>query len=431
MKPRGVRQAPTAAGRQRGAVISGPVLALRYDALFIDLDGVVYRGDHVMPAAPEVLDRVRAQDVKVLFLTNNSARTPKQVADRLQRLGVRAEAREILTSALATATMLRREGATGRKAYVIGERGVREALEEVGIEILDGEAESADLVVVGWDRSVDYAKLKRASLLVQRGARLIATNGDASYPAPDGLWPGAGALLSAVTTTTGAVPTIVGKPSRPLFQAAAELTGASRPLVVGDRLDTDVEGAGAMGWDSLLVLTGASTPADLLETSHLPTYVARDLSGVLDDLPPGRFRPATPQDAGAIGSLLQQAGLGADGVEDRIQGTIVSSDISGSKEIDATGCVQTEAGFGILRSIAVRKPLEGKSLGMLTVAAAMARARSQGVRHVSLFTETAAGFFERLGFRRVDRGELPEPVRNSAHAAEECAATAAALVRDL
>jgi glycerol 3-phosphatase-2 len=431
MKPRGVRQAPTAAGRQGEAVISGPVLALRYDALFIDLDGVVYRGDHVLPAAPEVLDRVRAQNVKVLFLTNNSARTPQQVADRLQRLGVRAEAREILTSALATASMLRREGATGRKAYVIGERGVREALEEVGIEILDEEAESADLVVVGWDRSADYAKLRRASLLVQRGARLIATNGDASYPAPDGLWPGAGALLSAVTTTTGAVPTIVGKPSRPLFQAAAGLTGASRPLVVGDRLDTDVEGARAMGWDSLLVLTGASTPADLLQTTYLPTYVAGDLSGVLDDLPPGRFRRAGLEDAGPIRSLLEESGLQDDGVEERIEGTIVSSGITGSGKIDATACLQREDGFGILRSIAVRKPLQGKGLGMLAVAAAMAPARAGGIRNVSLFTETAAGFFERLGFRRVDRGELPEPVRRSAHAAEECPATAAALVRDL
>src|SRR2546426_300991 len=118
--------------------------------------------------------------------------------------------------------LLRREGASGRTAFVIGERGIREALEGAGVVLVDGEPERTDLVVVGWDRDADYAKLRTASLLVERGARLIATNADASYPASDGVWPGAGALLAAVTTTTGAQPTVVGKPARPLFEAAAE-----------------------------------------------------------------------------------------------------------------------------------------------------------------------------------------------------------------
>jgi N-acetylglutamate synthase-like GNAT family acetyltransferase len=202
-------------------------------------------------------------------------------------------------------------------------------------------------------------------------------------------------------------------------------------LVVGDRLDTDIGGAMAMGWDSLLVLTGASTPAGLLETPYLPTFVARDLSGLLDDLPPARFRPAGLEHAAAIRTLLEESELLAGGVEERIEDTIVSSGIVGSGEIHATACLQREEGFGILRSVAVRKPLQGKNLGLLAVAAAMTRARAQGIRHVSLFTETAVGFFERLGFRRVDRADLPEPVRNSTHAAEECAITAAAMVRDL
>src|SRR5207244_3342722 len=128
------------------------------------------------------------------------------------------------------------------------------ALQHAGIRLVDGEPDRTDLVVIGWDRTVDYAKLRTASLLVERGARLVATNADASYPAPDGLWPGAGALLAAVTTTTGADPTVVGKPARPLFDAAVELTGAERPLMIGDRLDTDVSGAAALGWDALLVL---------------------------------------------------------------------------------------------------------------------------------------------------------------------------------
>src|SRR5437762_2505534 len=146
--------------------------------------------------------------------------------------------------------MLRREGGRGRTAFVIGERGIREALEHAGVRILDGEAARADLVVVGWDRSVDYDKLRNASLLVERGARLVATNADASYPAPDGLWPGAGAILAAITTTTGATPTVVGKPERGMFDAAAARCGATHPLVVGDRLDTDVRGAAGAGMDS-------------------------------------------------------------------------------------------------------------------------------------------------------------------------------------
>jgi glycerol-1-phosphatase len=406
-------------------------LAQRYDALFVDLDGVVYRGDHVVPAAPEVLVRVRDLNVKLLFLTNNSARTPQQVAERLRKLGVEAQPTEVLTSALATAALLRREASTGRKAYVIGERGVREALASEGIAILDGEPDRADLVVVGWDRSVDYAKLKTASLLVERGARLIATNADASYPAADGMWPGAGALLAAVTTTTGATPTIVGKPAQPMFRAAVERTSARRPLVVGDRLDTDIGGARAMGFDSLLVMTGASNASGLLGTTSLPTYVAPDLSGLLEDLPAARFRRARPEESGRVAALLVEAGLSADGVADRIDGTIVSGGDSQSQDLDATACLQREDGYGILRSVAVRKSLQGRGLGMLAVAAAMAEARAARIRHVSLFTETATAFFERLGFQKLEREELPDPVRSSSHAAEECAESATAMVRDL
>jgi glycerol-1-phosphatase len=407
---------------------STEAMARRYDALLVDLDGVVYRGEDVVPTAPATLDRVRELGIKLLFITNNSARTAEEVAARLVKLGVQVTPSEILTSALATAAMLRSEGAAGKRAFVIGEKGIREALRAVNIEILDGQPDEVDLVVVGWDRSADYAKLKTACLLVERGARLIATNPDASYPAPDGLWPGAGAILSVITTTTGATPSIVGKPERPLFQAAAQTTGATRPLVVGDRLDTDVGGAHNMGWDSLLVLTGASTPADLLEAAHLPTYVAGDISGVLDQLPAARARSAKPTDAPTIRALLEEGGLSAAGVEARIPETMVSSE-GEETEIDATACLESVEGYGILRSVAVRKSLQGKGLGMLAVAAAVTSDRADS-RTVYLLTESAAAFFHRLGFRKVERNELPEPVRASAYA-EECPDTAIAMVRQL
>jgi glycerol-1-phosphatase len=403
-------------------------VASRYDALFLDLDGVVYRGEGVIPAAAEALQELRRAGARVAFLTNNSSRTPDEVAETLQRMGVQALPGEILTSAVATAAMLRRQARAGSTAFVIGERGIREALTAAGIEVRDPPVEATDLVVVGWDRSVDYDKLRTAALLVERGAQLVATNSDASYPAPDGLWPGAGAILAAVTTTTRATATVVGKPNRPLFEAAAEAADAQYPLVVGDRLDTDIAGAAGMGWDSLFVLSGAHVPADLLWSRSLPTYVGADLCAVLEDRPAAKFGPARPQDRSEIETLLTAAGLSPAGVNDRMGQTLVSRS---SGHVDATACLQPLDGAGVLRSVATREDLRGRGLGFLAVAAAVAMARDQGVRTLSLFTQTAPGFFERLGFRTVARADLPDVVAGSSHATEECAASATPMVLEV
>lgn len=406
-----------------------PVLADRYDAVVFDLDGVLYRGDTPIPAAPSVIDRLHANGTPLAFLTNNSSRTARQTADRLAAMGVRAAPEELVTSALVTARMLERDGAAGSSAFVIGEAGVREALASVGIRVLDAHPDRADLVVVGWDRAVDYDALRTASLLVERGARLVATNADASYPAPDGLWPGAGAILAAVTTTTGARATVAGKPARPMFDEAARLTGARHPVVVGDRLDTDVAGAEAIGWDSLLVLTGAATPRDLPRGPALPTSVGSDVGALFAGAPPARFRPAQPSDTEAVAELLVSARLSPEGVPDRILETLVADDPDqGPPAIMATSCLQAVHGFGILRSVAVPAELRGCGLGMLAASASLHRAREQGVGLVALFTETAAGFFASLGFRAVDRATLPEAVVRSRHAAEECPSTATAMV---
>jgi HAD superfamily hydrolase (TIGR01457 family) len=409
-------------------------LADRYDALLLDLDGVVYRGDQPIPAAAAALPEVRRRGVRILFVTNNSARTPGQVAQKLNAMGIEAAAEEVLTSAVATAALLRREGGARRSAFVIGERGIREALEQAGIRLLEGEPDRADLVVVGWDPGVDYGKLRTASLLVERGARLIATNADASYPAPDGLWPGAGAILAAVTTTTGAEPLVVGKPGRPMFEAAAEATGAASPLMVGDRLETDVGGAIAMGWDSLLVLSGAARPEDLLRSPVLPTYVATDLSGLLRDLPAARIRGATERDLPALVDLLTSSGLRADDVKDRLDQTVVAELREEPGDVVATACLEeasvgddaTEPGrWGVLRSVAVRPELRARGLGRLVTAAAVSSGRARGIARVLLFTETAERFFEALGFRRIERTEVPAPIAQTAHAAEDCPTAAA------
>ena len=252
-------------------------LSERYDTFLFDLDGVLYRGADPIPGAPEAVAALREAGRGIAFVTNNSARTPAAVAERLAAAGVEASPEEVVTSAGATAELLAGRGC--RSAFVVGEVGIRAALTDAGIELRDGEPERVDAVVVGWDRGADYAKLRTASVLVERGAAFVGTNGDASWPAPDGsLWPGAGALLAAVATTTGAEPEIVGKPNAPLFHAALARAGDGRPLVIGDRLDTDVAGAAGLGWDSLLVLTGITRREDLERAAVRPTYVADDLS---------------------------------------------------------------------------------------------------------------------------------------------------------
>jgi 4-nitrophenyl phosphatase len=258
------------------------MLATRYDALLFDLDGVLYRGEEPVPGAPETMDVLRETDARIVFLTNNSSRTPEQFCAKLVAMGIWAVPSEIVTSAVATADLLASRG--GGSAYVIGGEGVSRALEGAGLQVLDGEPKAADLVVVGIDDDLTYARLRTACVLVQRGARFVATNSDRTFPANDGeLWPGAGALVAAVTTATGVEAEVVGKPYAPLFEAALLRSGGASPLVIGDRLDTDIAGAVALGWDSLLVLTGVSTDDELAASPFRPTYVAHDVSALLHE----------------------------------------------------------------------------------------------------------------------------------------------------
>lgn len=261
------------------------MLAARYDALLFDLDGVLYRGNEAIANAPETIAALRQDERRIVFLTNNSSRTPERVAAKLTSLGIAADPAEVVTSALATADLLASRG--GGTAFVMGGEGVVRALADAGLRVLDGRPDRADLVVIGIDDDLTYAQLTTACVLVQRGARLVATNADSSFPGPgDELWPGAGALLAAVSAATGAEAEIVGKPYTPLFEAALKRSGGTNPLVIGDRLDTDVAGARALGWDSLLVLTGVSTRAELAASPYAPTYVASDLTVLLRDVAP-------------------------------------------------------------------------------------------------------------------------------------------------
>jgi HAD superfamily hydrolase (TIGR01450 family) len=224
------------------------VLADPYDAILLDLDGVLYRWPEPISGAAGAVATLRAGGKRIAFVTNNSSRTPEQVVDRLVAAGVEAAPAEVVTSALATATLLGERGVGS--VFVIGEEGLRKALADEGIRIVDGRDDRVDAVVVGFDRSADYAKLRDASVLVGRGAALVASNLDGSFPAPGGeSWPGAAA-------------------------------GGGRPLVVGDRLDTDIAGAARLGWDSALVLTGSARREDVDGSSWAPTIVVSDLAAL-------------------------------------------------------------------------------------------------------------------------------------------------------
>lgn len=255
------------------------MIAERYDAFLLDLDGVLYRGDSAIAKAPEAVEALRSLGKRLAFVTNNSSRTPEAVVSHLSSVGVHADPDEVETSALTTATALRERGV--RRAAVIGEEGLRTALASAGIQIVPSNVDP-EAMVLGWDRTVTYDDLRDASLAVQRGATLFASNDDVSYPAPDGYtWPGAGSILAALEAATGVQAEVFGKPNPPILHAALERAGGGRPLVVGDRLETDIDGAANIGWDSALVLTGISTRAEAEAASHRPTYVVDDLSGLM------------------------------------------------------------------------------------------------------------------------------------------------------
>jgi len=256
------------------------VLVDPYDAILLDLDGVLYRWPEPIPGAADAVATLRHVGKRVAFVTNNASRTPEEVAERLASVGVRAEPKEVVTSALATAAALSERGV--RSAFVVGEGGLIVALQDRGIRVVDGSAEDVGAVVVGFDRRVTYTKLKDASVLVARGIPLIASNADASFPAPGGeAWPGAGALVAAIQTTTGATAELIGKPEAPLLELALDAAGGGRPLVVGDRLDTDVAGAARLGWDSVLVLTGSTRREDVGRSDWKPTFVVDSVTDLV------------------------------------------------------------------------------------------------------------------------------------------------------
>ena len=294
----------------------------------LDLDGVVYREKQVLPGAVEFFARAREEGARWVFVTNNSTRTPESFAEKLTGLGIPTQPEQVLTSSIATARYLAgklaRELGRPVRALVIGEAGLHQTLAAAGVQVITAEvawaerhslpaaqpgAPAIDVAVVGLDTRFDYSKLRTACYWIRQGAVFIGTNPDKTFPYAEGIGPGCGSILAAVEACTDQKPLLMGKPGRPLLDAALERLGLglgldhlssgsgqdgpghgtepdeveypgarqSRVLVIGDRLDTDIAFARRHGFPACLVLTGVTTAAEVAAGEKLPVDWRPDL----------------------------------------------------------------------------------------------------------------------------------------------------------
>ena len=249
----------------------------------MDMDGVLYRGDHPLPGAVDTLNTLRARGVRVAFLTNNASRHREELAARLSRLGFECTAGDVWGSAYIAARYLSRHAPEAR-VFLVGTAGMRREMEEAGLAVAPTH-EGATHVVAGLDMTVTYEKLSNAHYAICNGATFIATNLDATFPdGPTTTTPGGGALVAALTTSTGVTPLVMGKPEPTGLSliAASWSVPAGRMAMVGDRLDTDIAAANAFGCLSVLVLTGVSSreEAERAAVAEKPGAVLPDLGGL-------------------------------------------------------------------------------------------------------------------------------------------------------
>ncbi|MFD1214442.1 HAD-IIA family hydrolase [Arthrobacter sp. GCM10027362] len=258
-----------------------------YDALLSDLDGVVYAGPGAIDGAIEALDKLAETGTALGYITNNASRSPEVVAAHLRSLGAPAAPGQVFGSAWAGALLLARNVAAGSKVLVTGSHFLAEMVEDQGLVPVRSANDGPAAVIQGFDPSIGWKDLAEASYAIAGGAFWVATNTDMTIPQARGIAPGNGALVAAVQASTGAVPVVAGKPEATLFEAAAASLGARRPLVVGDRLDTDILGGNNAGMDTAAVLTGVDTVESILaaRAAERPRYLLADLRGLYQPYP--------------------------------------------------------------------------------------------------------------------------------------------------
>jgi HAD superfamily hydrolase (TIGR01450 family) len=257
-------------------------LADRFDGLLVDLDGVVWIGREPVPGSPEALRALLEAGKRIVFVTNNPGRLPAAYAERLRELGVEVGAEQIVTAGVVVAR-LAGEAAGEGGAFVIGAAALKEMVAATGARLLEGEeAWEAKAVVVSGHRGFDYGELVTAKRALERGAALFATSHDPTMPYPGGELPGTGAILAAVETASGRRAEIAGKPERHLFEMARQALGECESVaMVGDRLNSDIEGGRRAGLETILVLSGTTSREEAGAASPAPDFVLENLSGLL------------------------------------------------------------------------------------------------------------------------------------------------------
>ncbi|WP_433295840.1 HAD-IIA family hydrolase [Pseudonocardia sp. CA-142604] len=290
-------------------------LLSRHDAVLADLDGTLYRGRGAVPGAVEAVKSALARGVPTFYVTNNASRRPSDVAAHLVELGYPADDGDVVTSSQAAAAMLAAQLPAGARVLVVGTDALAAEVVAAGLAVTE-RAEDAVAVVEGHSPDTGWRVLAEASVALRAGAVWVACNLDATLPTERGLLPGNGAMVSVLRVATGREPQVAGKPAPELLHTAVERTGAKSALMVGDRLDSDIEGGRAAGLPTLLVLTGVSDPAELLAAPPAlrPDYVAADLGALTrtpEELAPGH-RPGWDAHVTGPGRLTL---TGSDGTE--------------------------------------------------------------------------------------------------------------------
>lgn len=247
----------------------------KYAGYLIDLDGTMYKGSERIEAASDFVKKLVNAGIPYLFVTNNSSRTPAQVAEKLREFDIPAEENLVFTTSQATANYIY-EQKNDATVYVIGEEGILQAIEEKGLKFA---GEDADFVVCGIDRGITYEKLAVGCLAVRNGAKFISTNGDIAIPTERGLLPGNGSLTSVIAVSTQTKPTFIGKPESVIMEQALKVLGTRKEetLMVGDYYDTDILAGLNAGMDTLLVHTGVTTKELLTGYDRQPTYAIDSL----------------------------------------------------------------------------------------------------------------------------------------------------------
>lgn len=295
---------------------SADPLSRAHDVALLDLDGVLYVGPDAVEHAPQAVGEAARQGMRAAFVTNNASRRPSEVAEHLRRIGYDADPESVVTAAQAAARVLAERLDPGAAVLVVGSDGMREEVRAVGLTVVDSADDTPGAVVQGHSPDTCWADLVEACLAIGAGALWVASNTDLTLPTPRGRAPGNGALVAAVAAATQQQPVVAGKPEPALHAESVERTAARSPLVVGDRLDTDVQGAVRAGCASLLVLTGVTDLAELLaaEPGQRPTFVGSDLRAL----------------------LLPQPEVSGDGPESRCEGWQVTAQ-GGGLRVESSG----------------------------------------------------------------------------------------------